>query len=95
MEENGTSKTRQKEMCRKFFDSRTNRLVDKKPGSTSLCALFRDPSEEEAFIAGVQKSNEFYDPSFRISYKYGPGESELDYYLCLEYLRLFKKIFCD
>ena len=95
MEENGTSKTRQKEMCRKYFDSRTNRLVDKKPGSTSLCALFRDPSEEEAFIAGVQKSNEFYDPSFRISYKYGPGESELDYYLCLEYLRLFKKIFCD
>lgn len=95
MEKNGTSKTRQKEMCRKFFDSRTNRLVDKKPGSTSLCALFRDPSEEEAFIAGVQKSNEFYDPSFRISYKYGPGESELDYYLCLEYLRLFKKIFCD
>lgn len=95
MEENGVSKIRQKEMCRKYFDDETNSLVGKNPGSTSLCALFRDSEDEEAFIAKVKETNEFYDPSFRISYKYGPGESELDYYLCLEYLRIFKKIFCS
>ena len=82
-------------MCRKYFDDETNSLVGKNPGSTSLCALFRDSEDEEAFIAKVKETNEFYDPSFRISYKYGPGESELDYYLCLEYLRIFKKIFCS
>lgn len=95
MDENKTSKIRQKQMCRKYFDEYMNNLIVKNPGCTSLCALFRNFLEESEFIDRVQKTNEFYDPSFRISYKYGPRESELDYYLCLEYLRIFKKIFCD
>jgi hypothetical protein len=94
-EENQTTKIRQKEMCRTFFDPFVKDMIDKKPGSTSLCALFENAAEEEAFIAGVRRTNEFYDPAFRLSYKYGPGESELDYYLCLEYLRVFKEIFCE
>ena len=91
---NGTSKIMQKQMCREYFDEYTNRLVDKSPGSTSLQALFRNTQEENDFIRRVQQTNEFYDPEFRISYKYGPFESELDYYLCLEYLRIFKSLFC-
>jgi asparagine synthase (glutamine-hydrolysing) len=94
-EENQTAKIRQKEMCGAFFDPFVKGMIEKKPGSTSLCALFRDEAEEAEFIANVQRTNEFYDPSFRISYKYGPGESELDYYLCLEYLRVFKQIYCE
>lgn len=94
MEENGTSKAQQKQMCVAYFDEETNRLVGKNPGSTFLCSLFADEADEAAFICDVQQNNEFYAPKFRISYKYGPGESELDYYLCLEYLRVFKEVFC-
>lgn len=95
MEENGTSKAQQKQMCVAYFDEETNRLVGKNPGSTSLCSLFADEADEAAFICDVQQNNEFYAPKFRISYKYGPGESELDYYLCLEYLRVFKEVFAS
>lgn len=94
-EENGTSKIRQRQMCDAFFDDKIRSLIEKLPGSSSLCALFADEEEEAAFVRRVQETNPFYDPGFRISYKYGPGESELDYYLCLEYLRVFREIFCD
>ena len=93
--ENGTSKIKQKEMCTQFFDDYMNELITKNPGSTSLCALFENKEEEERFIEDVKANNEFYSPTFRISYKYGPGESELDYYLCLEYLKAFKEVFCE
>lgn len=92
--ENGTSKIRQKEMCNRYFDDYMNELITKNPGSTSLCALFENKEDEERFVEDVKKNNEFYSPTFRISYKYGPGESELDYYLCLEYLKAFKEVFC-
>lgn len=95
MDENGTSKEKQKRMCLACFDDFTRGLVEKNPGSTALKALFQDDSEEADFIKLVQETNEFYNPGFRISHKYGPEESELDYYLCLEYLKAFKQVFCE
>lgn len=92
---NETSKKYQKKMCDAYFLPEVAKLVGKKPGSTSLAALFEDEEEEKQFIEYVQKTNEFYKPDFRISFKYGEKESVLDYYLCLEYLRSFKKVFCD
>lgn len=92
--QNGVSKEYQKQMCKDIFHPRVSELIKKDPGSTSLCALFDSTEAEDAFMAAVQENNEFYRPDFRISMKYGERESELDYYLCLEYLKLFKERFC-
>lgn len=92
--DNGVSKEYQKKMCCKVFNPQICDLVEKKPGSTSLCSLFADEEAEHNFIDYVKKNNEFYNPAFRISYKYETRESELDYYICLEYLACIKKIFC-
>lgn len=92
--DNGVSKEYQKKMCCKVFKPQICDLVGKKPGSTSLCSLFDDDGAEYDFINHVKKNNEFYNPAFRISYKYEGRESELDYYICLEYLACVKKIFC-
>lgn len=94
-EYNETSKKFQKYMCGEFLADEVKTIIGKKPGSTSLAALFADEESENKFIQYVQKTNEFYDPDFRISFKYGERESILDYYLCLEYLKCFKQKFCD
>ena len=93
--ENGISKLKQKEMCYQFFDDFMIELISKNPGSTSLSALFDSKEDEAEFKQYVRDCNEFYSEDFKISYKYGPGESELDYCLCLEYLRAFKELFCE
>lgn len=93
--QNGVSKEYQKQMCTAVFHPRVSEYIKKDPGSTSLCALFDSVEAEEAFMISVRENNEFYRPDFRISMKYGERESELDYYLCLEYLKLFKAQFCN
>lgn len=92
--DNGVSKEYQKKICSQIFNPQIRDLVQKNPGSTSLCSLFGDEEAEHSFIDYVKENNEFYNPSFRISYKYERRESELDYYICLEYLACVKKIFC-
>ena len=94
MKENAASKAMHKQMCTSFLNEYVTQLIGKNPGTTSPCALFEDTAEEKAFMDYVKAENPFYDPAFRISYKYGPTESELDYYLCLEYISSFRKIFC-
>ena len=92
--DNGVSKEYQKKMCCQIFNPQICDLVGKKPGSTSLRSLFGDEEAEHNFINYVKENNEFYNSAFRISYKYERRESELDYYICLEYLTCVKKIFC-
>lgn len=94
-ENNSITKEYQKKMCRAYINPTILEYIDKKPGSTSLCTLFANREEEEKFMEDVRNNNEFYRPDFRIVYRYEKHESELDYYLCLEYLKCFKEVFCE
>ncbi len=92
---NKTTKEYQKKMCAAVLKKEVYDRISKQGGSTSLIALFDDEKDEQDFIEYVKSTNELYKDGFRINYKYGPHESELDYYLCLEYLKAFTKAFCN
>lgn len=92
---NKTTKEYQKKMCASVIKKEVYKKLEKQGGSTSLSSLFVDDIDEESFIEYVKSKNEFYKPGFRINYKYEKHESDLDYYLCLEYLKAFKTNFCS
>lgn len=88
---NGTDKKFQKDFCRKHLPGEIFSKIGKKGGTTSLKALF-DPGFD--IEKGIRESK-YYDPDFRTTKRFPPGETFMDYYLSLKYIESFERQFCD